>query len=133
MKHLLIILFATTLLGAYAHAEDKKISELAARYDYVGIVTHIRQPKWNIDGSHTRLSPVDPQKAPKGRILVGLFKNPLDEDFPLKGRLYIESWWKERHWDMAFTQESPNVWIGWDLDEDVRVRIIRKGLGYRRK
>ncbi len=114
-------------------AADKKETELAARYDYVGIVTRSRNPSWNKTGD-TKMSPVDPEKVPKRRILVGIRIDRNDEYFPLKGRLYIEGFIYDTEWDVMLAKDTRGTWVGWDDGDDVvEIEIIQKGAGYRQK
>lgn len=131
----LLFLFSILAVTSIARAADKKEEELAARYDYVGVVTHARIASWNVTRDR-KLSAVDPKKVPKGRILVGIIADPNDPDFPLKGRIYEEGIIYDTKWDVSMKKEVGGLWVGWESDEGtdiVKIAILRKGAGFRRE
>ena len=132
MKNLLCAV-GCLILASAVFGSDKKEAELASRYDYVGIVTHARISGWNTTGDK-KLSPIDPKKIPKGRVLVGIINDRNDDFFPMKGRIYEEGLLFDKEWDVSMKKETESLWIGWDDGTDiVKISIIRKGAGYRRE
>jgi len=131
MKILITILVALSIFGG-AYGNDR-IQNLAERYDYVGIVTHIAIAKWNTTGDR-KMSPVDSSKVPKGSILVGIIKVPHDNIHPYVGILHIDGWLFTKELQVGMRKGKGALWEGWEGEygEDVaRIRFIRKGEGYR--